>query len=112
MVSKIDTTIAALADPTRRELLRRLAGNPCRAGALAKGFAISRPAICKHTRMLTRAGLIRGRKRGRERIYELAPGGGVAIANLIKQLEEVGHFWDTALLAFKQHLERKEEKAK
>jgi DNA-binding transcriptional ArsR family regulator len=110
VVKSIDVTFAALADPTRRELLRRLADTPCRAGALAKGFAISRPAICKHTRMLTRAGLIKAHKSGRERIYELAPGGGDAIKELIMQLEEVGRFWDVALLAFKRHLERKEER--
>jgi DNA-binding transcriptional ArsR family regulator len=108
-VSKIDGTIAALADPTRRELLRRLASNPCRAGVLAEGFAMSRPAVCKHTRMLTRAGLIKARKSGRERIYELAPGGSAVVKDLIEHLEEVGRFWDTALLAFKRHIERKEK---
>jgi DNA-binding transcriptional ArsR family regulator len=104
---KIDTTIAALADPTRRELLRRLADNPCRASVLAQGFSISRPAICKHTRLLKRAGLIRAKKNGREQIYELAPAGGKTIKELIVQLEEVGRLWDTALMAFKKYLEEK-----
>jgi DNA-binding transcriptional ArsR family regulator len=104
---KIDTTIAALADPTRRELLRRLADNPCRASVLAQGFSISRPAICKHTRLLKRAGLIRAKKNGREQIYELAPAGGMTIKELIVQLEEVGRLWDTALMAFKKYLEEK-----
>jgi DNA-binding transcriptional ArsR family regulator len=104
---KIDTTIAAIADPTRRELLRRLADSPCRASALANGFAISRPAICKHTRLLKRAGLIRARKNGRERIYELAPAGGEAIRKLIAKLEEVEQFWNTALIAFKRYVEER-----
>jgi len=52
------------------------------------------------------AGLIKSRKSGRERIYELEPGGGEAIKDLIMQLKEVGRFWDTALLAFKRHLEK------
>lgn len=107
-VKRIDTTIAAIGDPTRRELLRRLADNPCRASALAEGFAISRPAICKHTRMLTRAGLIRARKSGRERIYELAPNGGAAVRELIAHLEEVGRFWETALDAFKRYAEARQ----
>jgi DNA-binding transcriptional ArsR family regulator len=102
---KIDSTIAALADPTRRELLRRLANSPSRAGDLAKGFAISRPAIAKHTRILSGAGLIQARRRGRERIYSLAPGGDQAITELISTLEEVGRFWDTALEAFKRYAE-------
>jgi DNA-binding transcriptional ArsR family regulator len=102
---KIDDTIAALADPTRRELLRRLASNPCRASALAKGFAISRPAVCKHTRVLKRAGLVRSKKSGREQLYELAPTGRRVIRDLISQLEEVSRFWDEALDAFKRYAE-------
>ncbi len=102
---KIDNTIAALADPTRRELLRRLASNPCRATALARGFAISRPAVVKHTRVLKKAGLIRSRKNGREQIYELAPSGQDAIRALIAELEQVSRFWDGALDAFKRYAE-------
>jgi DNA-binding transcriptional ArsR family regulator len=103
----LDRTIAALADPTRRELLRRLASKPRRAGELARGFAMSRPAICKHTRLLKRAGLIRAKKSGREQIYELAPRGADSIKQLIATLEEVSQFWDTALAAFKRYLEEK-----
>jgi DNA-binding transcriptional ArsR family regulator len=102
----LDRTLAALADFTRRELIRRIASQPCRAGDLARGFAISRPAICKHARMLKQAGLIRAKKSGREQIYELAPHGGRAIQELIVQLKEVGRFWDTALAAFKRHAEK------
>ena len=101
----LDRTIVALADPTRRELLHRLSLTPCRAGDLARGFTISRPAVFKHARMLRNAGLIRAKKIGRERIYELAPHGGEAIAALIRKLEEVGAFWDDLLGAFKRYLE-------
>jgi len=104
---KLDQTLAALADPTRRELLQRLAQRPHRAGELATGFAISRPAICKHTRVLKRAGLIMARQHGREQIYELAPSGGRAIEELIRTIEQVGHFWDNALEAFKRYAEKK-----
>ena len=106
-MQRFDQTLTALADPTRRKLLFRLAGTPCRASALAAGFPISRPAICKHTRLLTKAGLIKARKQGRERIYELAPEGSEAIKEIIMQLEEVGRFWDIALDAFKRYAERK-----
>ena len=100
-----DATIAAVGDPTRRELIRRLARGPLRASELARGFSISRPAICKHTRLLTRAGLIRVRKTGRERIYQLAPGGGKALRSLIDELETVSRFWDAALDSFKRFTE-------
>jgi DNA-binding transcriptional ArsR family regulator len=102
----LDETLTALADPTRRELLQRLAQRPHRAGELAAGFAVSRPAICKHTRVLKRAGLIRARRNGREQIYELAPSGSQAIEDLIETLEQVGRFWDTALDAFKRYAEK------
>ncbi|HLI80276.1 MAG TPA: metalloregulator ArsR/SmtB family transcription factor [Candidatus Binataceae bacterium] len=102
----LDRTIAALGDPTRRAILRRLADAPRRAGELAAGFAISRPAVCKHTRLLTQAGLIRARKNGRERIYELAPSGGKAMREAIEHLREMERFWDLALDAFKHHAEK------
>ena len=103
----LDRTIAALADPTRREIIRRLAQAPRRAGELAAGFAITRPAICKHTRMLTRAGLIRARKNGRERLYELAPAGGAEMKKMIDQLKDLERFWDVVLDSFKRFAEKK-----
>ncbi len=58
---------AALADPTRRQMLERLARHgECRVTDLAEPFAISPPAITKHLRVLERAHLIRRRKSGRE----------------------------------------------
>jgi DNA-binding transcriptional ArsR family regulator len=105
---RIDRVIAAVNDPTRREMLRRLAASPRRAGELARGFAISRPAICKHARMLKTAGLIRSRRTGREQIYELAPAGGAAIRSIIAEIEEVRRFWETALESFKRHVEGKQ----
>ncbi|MBV8774594.1 MAG: winged helix-turn-helix transcriptional regulator [Deltaproteobacteria bacterium] len=105
MTLNVDQTLAALADPTRRQLLQRLAQKPRRAGELATGFAISRPAICKHTRVLKRAGLIKARQYGLEQIYELAPSGSRAIEELIGTLAEIERFWDTALNAFKRYAE-------
>ncbi len=105
---KFDLTIAALGDSTRRRLLGRLAEKSYRAGDLAKGFAISRPAIYKHTRMLARAGLITVTRNGRERIYALEPAGGLAVRELVAKLEEVGRFWDVALEVFKRYAEEKE----
>jgi DNA-binding transcriptional ArsR family regulator len=103
----LDRTIAALADPTRREILRRLSDAPRRAGELAAGFAISRPAVCKHTRMLTEAGLIRARKNGRERIYQLAPTGGKEMRRMIDEMKHLERCWDIALDAFKHYAEKK-----
>jgi DNA-binding transcriptional ArsR family regulator len=59
----LDSTFAALADPTRRAILARLAAGEASVGELAAPFAMSQPAVSKHLRVLERAGLI---SRGRE----------------------------------------------
>ncbi|WP_437313411.1 ArsR/SmtB family transcription factor [Sorangium sp. So ce385] len=59
---RLDATFAALADPTRRAILARLASGEASVNELAKPFAMSQPAISKHLKVLERAGLIsRGR---------------------------------------------------
>lgn len=61
-VERLNATFAALADPTRRAILHRLAGGEVSVMELAKPFAMSQPAISKHLRVLENAGLItRGR---------------------------------------------------
>ena len=62
---QLDTIYAALADHTRRAILARLAAGDTTVGALARPFAISRPAISKHLRVLERAGLVRRTRAGR-----------------------------------------------
>jgi DNA-binding transcriptional ArsR family regulator len=57
---RLDATFAALADPTRRAILARLAGGEAAVSELAKPFAMSQPAISKHLKVLERAGLITG----------------------------------------------------
>jgi len=104
----VDATLAALADPTRRELLSRLARRASPAGALAAGFAMSRPAVCKHMRVLREAGLIRASKQGRRRIYELQPRGRAAVDQVRRTIEEVSCFWDAALEAFKNYVDRED----
>ena len=62
MAQQLDTTFAALADPTRRAILARLVQGEASVQELAEPFAMSQPAISKHLRVLERAGLIsRGR---------------------------------------------------
>ena len=63
----------AIADPTRRAILDRLREGSAPVNDLALGFRMTRPAISKHLRILRGAELVRERKRGRQRIYELSP---------------------------------------
>ena len=63
MADQLSTTFAALADPTRRAILARLASGECSVTELAEPFEMTMPAVSKHLRVLERAGLI---ARGRE----------------------------------------------
>ena len=65
--------LAALADPTRRELVALLAVGEVAAGQLAERFPVSRPAISRHLRVLREAGLVRSRTEGKRRLYALDP---------------------------------------
>lgn len=66
--------LAALADPTRRELVELLAAGERAAGELADRFPVSRPAISRHLRVLREAGLVRVRTDGKRRLYVLDAG--------------------------------------
>ncbi|HEX9083692.1 MAG TPA: metalloregulator ArsR/SmtB family transcription factor [Gemmatimonadaceae bacterium] len=87
----LDATFAALADPTRRAILARLASGEASVTELAKPFSMSQPAISKHLRVLERAGLIsRGRDaQRRPRRLEAKP-----LAAATAWLERYREFWE------------------
>jgi DNA-binding transcriptional ArsR family regulator len=64
-------SLAAVADPTRRQILQLLVAGEVTAGELAAGFPVSRPAVSRHLRVLREAGLVRVRSDGRRRLYAL-----------------------------------------
>jgi DNA-binding transcriptional ArsR family regulator len=90
-VKSLDATFAALADPTRRAILARLASGEASVNELAVPFSMSQPAISKHLRVLERAGLIsRGRDaQRRPRRLEAAP-----LAEANQFLEAYRQFWE------------------
>ena len=71
----LDETLLALADPTRRAILARLADGEARVTEIAAPFSISLNSVSKHIRMLERAALVRRRQKGREHILALNPAG-------------------------------------
>jgi DNA-binding transcriptional ArsR family regulator len=71
----LDVTLTALADPTRRAILARLAEGEARVTEVARPFAISLNSVSKHIRMLERADLLRRRVEGRDHILTLNPQG-------------------------------------
>jgi DNA-binding transcriptional ArsR family regulator len=85
------TTMDALGDPTRREIMERLRGGPRPVGEIAEGLPISRPAVSQHLRVLKEAGLVTERKDGTRRIYRIEP---AALADLRAYLDS---FWEQAL---------------
>ena len=77
---------AALADPVRRALLEEIAGGPVRVRDLAELHPISRPAVSKHLRLLSEAGLVAAEDRGRERHYALVPAALAPVRDLLERL--------------------------
>jgi DNA-binding transcriptional ArsR family regulator len=93
----------ALGDPTRRAIVERLADRPRAVGELASELPVSRPAVSQHLKVLKDAGLVIDRPIGNRRIYRLDPDG---IGALRAELER---FWDKALAAYKEAVERRTE---
>jgi DNA-binding transcriptional ArsR family regulator len=89
--ARLDATFAALADPTRRAILARLASGEAAVTELAAPFAMSQPAISKHLKVLERAGLIsRGRDaQRRPRRLEAQP-----LAEATEWLERYRQLWE------------------
>jgi DNA-binding transcriptional ArsR family regulator len=89
--ARLDETFAALADPTRRAILARLAAGEASVTELAKPFAMTQPAISKHIRVLERAGLVsRGRDAQRRPVrLEAQP-----LAEATAWLERYRRFWE------------------
>ena len=93
------TTLYALADPTRREVLERLREGPMPVGRLARGMSVSRPAVSQHLKVLEGAGLVRARQEGTRRIYR------VEVRGLMELKRYLETFWTEVLEAFREEAE-------
>lgn len=94
-----DRALAAIADPTRRAIVDRLARGPARISEVAADFPMTLTGFCKHVRILERAGLVRRKRRGRENTLRLQPEPLRDIAEWVFQYRE---FWTARL----DHLEK------
>ena len=90
----LDRAFAALADPTRRAILERLAGGPTTVGDLAEPFDISLPAISKHLAVLERARMIRREPEAQWRRCSLEPAG---LQPSLDWMERARSFWTESL---------------
>lgn len=94
---------AALGDETRLRLLARLSANgPASITGLSARSDVTRQAITKHLTVLSRAGLVRDERRGRERIWQLEPR---RLADAREHLVRISQLWDGALGRLAKHVE-------
>lgn len=97
----LDDTLIALADETRRSILRRLASGEARVTELAAPFDISLNSVSKHIRLLERAGLVRRRVAGREHFLTLEPR---PFDELAEWMQRTREFWSGRLDALEAAL--------
>ncbi len=103
-----EKAFAAIASPVRRRILDRLAEGEKPVNALAEGFAMSRPAISQHLRILLAAGLVAEARRGRENRYRLVPRNLAPVRNWIRHYER---FWDDRLARLQTVLRKRKSDA-
>src|SRR2546430_17528898 len=102
-------TSAALADPTRRAILARLAGGEASVTELAEPFAMSLPAVSKHLKVLERAGLI---ARGRERQWRPARLEAGPLKEADEWIERYRQFWEESYDRLDEYLEELQGRGK
>ena len=94
---------AALADPTRREIFERLAKKPLSVAEVADGLPVSRPAVSQHLRVLKDAGLVTVETQGTRNVYA------VDFKTIASMRDYLDRFWNKALAAFKDAVEKEKE---
>ena len=98
---RLSRTFAALADPTRRAILGRLATGEASVGELSQPFRMSQPAISKHLKVLERAGLI---AKSREAQWRLCRLEGAPLRDVADWMEPYRRFWDESFRGLDDHL--------
>lgn len=101
MDDRLSVSLSALADPTRRAILARLAKGEASVSELAKPFKMSQPAVSRHLKVLETAGLIETRQSSQERLRRLKPN---ALDEVVFWLEHLRHMWDDSFDRLDQYL--------
>ncbi len=103
---RLSSIFSALADPTRRAILARLASGTASVGELSQPFQMSMPAISKHLKVLERAGLI---AKSREAQWRLCRLEGAPLREVAAWMEPYRRFWDESFSRLDDHLRRMQE---
>jgi DNA-binding transcriptional ArsR family regulator len=106
---RLNRTFAALADPTRRAILARLAAGQASVGELAEPFDMSLPAVSKHLKVLERAGLI---ARGRERQWRPSRLEAGPLREIAEWTEGYRRFWEESYDRLDEYLEELQGRGK
>ena len=93
----------AVADTTRRELLDRLSEEELPVMKLAESFDMSLPAVSQHLKLLRQAGLVTGRRRGRQRLYRL---NATPLKEVADWISHYDRFWRVKLKSLGEHLRK------
>lgn len=99
----LSLTLAALADPTRRQIVERLSHRRATVGELVKPFKMSWPAVTRHVQILERAGLVTRHRAGLHRVIELNP---EPIDQVRQWMDHHRRFWEHSLDSLADYLER------
>lgn len=109
MSDRLSTTFSALADPTRRAILARLALGETTVSELARPFKMSGPAVSKHLKVLEHAGLI---VRGREAQWRPCRIEAGPLKDIAGWIEQYRRFWEESLDRLEQYLQKLQSKDK
>lgn len=97
---------SALADPTRRGILRLLTADELSVTEIAQRFPVTRPAISQHLGVLREVGLVAYRRDGRSRLYRTCPG---PLAEVVDWVATFDAFWDDKLAGLSRYLAKEED---
>lgn len=100
MAANLDSVMLALSDPTRRAIIGRLAAGPATISAVAVPFPMSLTGVCKHVRVLERAGLVRRTRQGRENTLELRA---EPLRDVARWVHRYERFWNEKLDRLEAH---------
>ena len=109
MTDQLSLTFAALADPTRRAILARLASGETSVTEIARPFEMSMPAVSKHLKVLERAGLI---TRGREAQWRPCALEATPLKEVVEWAEPFRRFWEGSFNQLDDYLQELQEKQK
>jgi DNA-binding transcriptional ArsR family regulator len=102
-IDHLSTTFAALADPTRRAILARLAQGEATVNELAEPFALSLPTVSKHLKVLQRAGLVSQSRKAQWRPCQLET---APLQEVADWMEDYREFWDESFDRLDEYLHR------